>query len=146
MTKKKNNKKNKISKQNGEVIHSYNCMENTLKTVKNVIKNTQINYCRCDIEELGLSELIHCGLEDIDIFIDAKSIEFIENLSTNSKFFKEDTVVMEVSDLMDLMKSSYKDGFTEGLHEGTLLEQVKQFKELEQFEFKELEEFEKEEF
>jgi len=41
---------------------------------------------------------------------------------------------MTVSDLMDLMKSLYKDGFTEGLHEGTLLEQLEQFKQFEQLE------------
>jgi hypothetical protein len=51
---------------------------------------------------------------------------------------------MEVSDLMDLMKSSYKDGFTEGLHEGTLLEQSKQSEQLEQF--KQFEPFEEEKF
>ena len=133
MTKKKNNKKMKISNENGEVIHSYNCMENTLKTVENVSKNTRINYCRVQIEDLNLVDIIPAGFEDIDIFIDVRSIEFIEKLSTKSKFFEKGTVVMEVSDLMDLMKSSYKDGFTEGLHEGTLLEQSKQSEQLEPF-------------
>ena len=41
---------------------------------------------------------------------------------------------MTVSDLIDLIQSSYKDGFTEGLHEGIRLEQLEQLEQFRQFE------------